>query len=309
MELTPIAKGVASYIPGLYEWRSRRRTLRTANADYCYTTWLSHLVQLNSSDQSSVPKTVAELGPGGSLGVGLAALLSGADTYYALDIVKYSEIDLSIALLDDLVALFRKRQPVEIAWTVRSSPLFPEHILTDDLLASTLAESRIDHIRRAIAASSGKSGPITIEYTVPWNDPAVIRRGEVDLIVSTSVLEHVDDLENTYDAFARWLRPGGRMSHLIDFRSHFNTKAWNSQWEYPESVWKLVVGRKPYLINRQPCSTHVAMMVARGFEITLELRQERQGTPRERLARRWQGMSDGDLNCIEALLQSKLAGG
>ena len=66
---------------------------------YCYEVWIKHLTMLNEHDSVPVPKTFAELGPGALLGVGLAALLSGADTYYALDIIKYSEVDLSLALL------------------------------------------------------------------------------------------------------------------------------------------------------------------------------------------------------------------
>ena len=307
MELKPVVKGVASYVPGLYAWRSRRGHLRTANAEYCYSVWLRHLILLDQSEGFTMPKTVAELGPGGSLGVGLAALLSGADTYYALDIVKYSEIESNLALLDDLVALFRNRTPVSTGYAGDShEPAFPHHILTDDVLAETLSESRLADIRRAIAAPDGRSGPITIEYTVPWSDPAVIRRHEVDLIVSYSVLEHVDDLPSTYDAFAQWLRPGGWMSHSVDFRSHFNTKAWNSHWQYSEPIWKLVVGNKPFLINRQPYSAHITEMKKRGFEITREAQQREQGLPREDLAPRWRNVSDDDYTCIEAMIQARL---
>ena len=177
------------------------------------------------------------------------------------------------------------------------------------MLAATLAEPRIEEIRRALTAPDGRAGSITIEYTVPWNDPSVIRRGEVDLIVSHAVLEHVDDLEDTYDAFAQWLRPGGRMSHQIDFRSHGLTKPWNGHWEYPDLVWKVIVGNKPYLINRQPCSRHVSLMTERGFEITRELRQRMQGIPREKLASRWQDMTDDDLVTATALIQGTAAGG
>lgn len=36
------------------------------------------------------PDTVAGLGPGDSLGFGLAALISGADKYFAFDVVEQS---------------------------------------------------------------------------------------------------------------------------------------------------------------------------------------------------------------------------
>jgi hypothetical protein len=308
VELKPVIKGVASYVPGLYSWRSRRMHLRTANAEYCYSVWLRHLLLLSQTEGFTIPKTVAELGPGGSLGVGLAALLSGADTYYALDIVKYSKIESNLDLLDGLVELFGNRTPVSTGYAGDSlqPPVFPHHILTDELLAETLAESRLADIRRAIAAPDGRSGPITIEYTVPWSDPAVIRRHEVDLIVSYSVLEHVDDLPGTYDAFAQWLRPGGRMSHSVDFRSHFDTKAWNSHWQYSEPVWKLIVGKKPFLINRQPYSVHIAEMKERGFEIIREWQKRELGLPREALAARWRNVSEDDYTCIEAIIQARL---
>jgi hypothetical protein len=157
-------------VPGLYALRSRRRHVQAANAKYCYEVWIKHLTMLNEHDSVPVPKTFAELGPGASLGVGLAALLSGADKYYALDIIKYSEVDLSLALLRGLVDLFRNRTPVYTGWPI-DSEVFPGHILTDDLLEATLADPRIEEIHRALTAPDGRAGSITIEYTVPWNDP------------------------------------------------------------------------------------------------------------------------------------------
>ena len=313
MELTPIVKGFASYIPGLYDWRDRRRVSHRTTAQYSYHRWLGHLALLNQRHSCPVPATVAELGPGASLGVGLAALLSGADTYLALDLVKYSDIESNAELLRELVTLFRSRAPLDWTWLHDSLGMptdfdtaFPRQVLTDEVLADSLADSRIDEIFRALEAPDGRSGSITIEYTVPWTDPAVIRRGSVDLIISNSVLEHIDDLDGTYDAFAQWLKAGGRMSHAIDFRSHALTKIWNGHWEYSEPVWRMIVGRKPYLINRKPCSHHIAMMAERGFNITLELQQRTAGIPRNKLAARWQDMADDDLTCSAAILQTRL---
>ena len=47
-------------------------------------------------------------------------------------------------------------------------------------------------------------------------------------------------------------------------------------------------------------------MKARGFELTLELRQRMQGLPCSNLASRWQGMSEDDVTCVEAMLQARL---
>ena len=53
---------------------------------------MTHLNRLNTNGFAGVPKTVAELGPGDSIGVGLAALLSGAKSYVALDIHNYYDV-------------------------------------------------------------------------------------------------------------------------------------------------------------------------------------------------------------------------
>ncbi len=307
MEILPVAKGIASYVPGVYAMRDRRRKFRTANAAYCYEVWIKHLTMLNEHARVPIPTTFAEVGPGGSLGVGLAALLSGADTYYALDVVKYSEIDRNLALLSDLVDLFRNRVPVYVGWPINKD-VFPGHLLSGDVLAETLAAPRIEEIRHALKAPDGRTGAITIEYIVPWQGSA-IREGEVDLIVSHVAMQAVDRLEDAYDAFAQWLRPGGRMSHLIDFSSQRFTKRWNGHWEYPDPVWKVIVGKRRNVINRQPCTTHLSLMTDRGFEITCELRERVQGIPRERLAARWQGISDDDLVTKTALLQARLSEG
>ena len=49
-----------------------------------------HLVMAHRSGLSTQPEVVAELGPGDSLGIGMAALLTGAEVYYAFDVVEYA---------------------------------------------------------------------------------------------------------------------------------------------------------------------------------------------------------------------------
>ena len=61
---------------------------------------------------STWPISVVELGPGGSLGTGLAALLSGADEYYAFDVVEYMAIEDNIKVFDLLVDLFMNPEKI-----------------------------------------------------------------------------------------------------------------------------------------------------------------------------------------------------
>jgi SAM-dependent methyltransferase len=147
---------------------------------------------------------------------------------------------------------------------------------------------------------------ITIKYVVPWSEPHVVMKESVDMILSHSVLEHVDDLEATYKAFALWLKPKGWISHQIDFRSHGLSKEWNGHWAYSDWLWRIIVGRRPYLINRQPCSTHLTLVKENGFEILCHLKRNRpDGIKRSQLAPRWGNLSEDDLTCSETFVQAQ----
>jgi hypothetical protein len=45
----------------------------------------------------------------------------------------------------------------------------------------------------------------------------------VDLVLSRSVFEHLDDVEGTTESLIRWTRPAGTHVHFIDLRDHFFT--------------------------------------------------------------------------------------
>ena len=182
-------------------------------AGYNYSVWLKHLAFLTRSGAEPViPETMAELGPGDSIGVGIAALLSGVERYYALDVQRYTNVEQNLAMLDNLVELFRSRKPCPSkGWPdfgfVLDEDGFPSSILTDERLERALEPKRIADIRTNIEQLDRASGPY-IEYHVPWTESGIIREETVDLILSHSVLEHIVDLETTYDACRRWLCPG-----------------------------------------------------------------------------------------------------
>ena len=91
------------------------------------------------------------------------------------------------------------------------------------------------------------------------------------MLCSQFVLEHVDNLLETYRAMQLWLRPGGFMSHFIDFRSHFMTKEWNGHWACSDRIWNLMRGKRPYMLNREPHSVHLRLMEQCGFEIVCDI--------------------------------------
>lgn len=311
MRLRSLVKGMVTFVPGM-QWVGSVGGGHTASAVYCYSVWLKHLTLLRQNGMESVPDTVAELGPGGSIGVGLAALLSGANHYVSLDVVPHTSTDRNLAVFDDLVQLFRRRAArPDKGWPdfddLLNPNLFPSHILTPDLLEKTLAPERIVRLRDAIANQDKQNGDaISIRYVAPWSDAGVVSESSVDLIFSHSVLEHVMDLEHTYRALYRWLRPRGRMSHQIDFRSHGLSPEWNGYRQYSEFAWKMLLGRRPFAINREPCSVHLGLLRETGFDITLMLKHMRNdGIMRSRLTSRWADLSDEDLNCSGLFVQAQ----
>ena len=133
----------------------------------------------------------------------------------------------------------------------------------------------------------------------------MIKKETVDLILSQSVLEHVVDLENTYRSSYLWLRPKGMMSHQIDYTSHKLSKRWNGFRKYSELMWKLINGKRTFLINRQPHSVHRNLLIKNNFEIKCELKNYRNGgIRRKELSEFWKDISDDDLNCSGAFIQA-----
>lgn len=290
--------GLATWIPG---YDHARTTGGTDSARYCYSVWLRHLVLAQTCrSRAGMPGIVAELGPGDTIGIGVAALLSGVEKYYALDLVRYSNSTRTRAIFDELVQLYGEKTPIPDG---REFPElkpgldcydFPHRLLSDDAMAVALAPGRIAAVRSAIDRAA--STPTMIVYQAPWDDPSIPQTGSVDFVFSQAVLEHVDDLEGAYAAMRRWLKPTGAMSHQIDFRCHRKADAWNGHWSYSDMAWKVVVGRRSYLLNRAPLSRHVSLLRKHGFHIASErLVRTPSSLRRSQLAARFRDLSEQDL--------------
>jgi hypothetical protein len=256
------------------------------------------------------PKIVAEIGPGDSLGIGLAALISGTEKYYAFDIFEYANYERNVRIFDELVKLFRKKEniPNEAEFPDLKPYLksydFPIHILTESRLSECLRQERVGAIREDLKMASNNKESC-IQYIVPWYDAKIIEGSLADMVFSQAVLEHVDDLEKAYEKQHLWLKPNGFISHQIDFRSHGITKEWNGHWRYSSFTWKLIQGSRIYSLNRQPHSVHIKLLEQNNFRITCDTKTENlEGIRREHLAAEFCGMSREDLVCSGAFIQA-----
>ena len=289
----------------------RGSTGGTDRAEYCYEVWMKHLTMLHAHGMEEVPRVLAELGPGDSLGIGLSALLSGVERYYAFDVVNYSNVEKNLTVFDELVGLFEARagRP-SLGWPdydgFLDDNLFPGGILTEERLSRALSHERIERIRDSIIDAESDKSMIT--YSVPWSGAGVIDRGRIETAISHAVLEHVADLDATYRDLSMWMKPGGLMSHQISFVSHGLTEEWNGHWAIPDPVWRMIMGRRSYLLNRRPCSEHIALIEKHGFEIIELMKKHRDdGIDRSRLTGRWKELSDDDLTCSDLYVIARKA--
>lgn len=289
-----------------------RRELGTGGTDqarYCYSVWLRHLICAGANGLNCAPRAVAELGPGDSLGIGLASILSGVERYYAFDVVAHASAQRNLAVFEELIELFRARADVpDGSEFPRVGPSlgdyrFPRQLLSEERLHHALDPRRLDRIRESLRnCASGRS---MIQYRAPWNTDDAIEHESLDMVFSQATLEHVDALQDVYRAMYLWLKPGGYMSHQIDFKCHGSAVQWNGHWTYSDFMWKLVRGKDTWLINRQPCSIHVRLTQDCGFRIVGQqfIRQPSSVTRRQ-LAPKFRALTDEDLTITDAFIEA-----
>lgn len=319
VRIKSLVSGVISCLPGANDWlfkryRQRKPKAGTSTARYCYSVWLRHLVSANKHGLiDGVPNTIAELGPGNSLGTGLAALISGVEKYYAFDVVTHATNEKNVNIFDELVSLFKNREKIPGSdecpsiKTELDDYRFPSDILDDAFLERMLDEKRISRIRNELIFTEDQ--PVesrVISYVVPWYDTNKVSENRIDMIFSMSVLEHIDDLQVAYERCFSWLKKGGVMSHEIDFRCHGHSDKWNGHWGYSDFIWRVIRGCRPYIINRAPYSSHARLLTESGFEIVADIpKYDDSGIARHELAPRFKYFSDGDLRTKYVYLLSR----
>jgi SAM-dependent methyltransferase len=260
------------------------------------------------------PKVVAELGPGRSVASGLAALLSGADTYICYEVEPHFDLDGALAELKELVELFRQRADLVAPSTSDVRPRldsyhFPLeavgglHRLEQGLQPERVRAIR-DALRRSAKGTAPTSAPVRIEYVTSWDRlAATLNHHPVDMVFSQAVMQYVEDVGQAYRHCFRWLRSGGWMSHQIDFSAHETACVWSGHWSYSDLVWRIIRGRKPFFLNRKPLSSHVDFARSAGFDLVAAvLTMDTNGIGRDELAPRFRHLTDQDLKTRSGFL-------
>ncbi|MDA8136953.1 MAG: methyltransferase domain-containing protein [Desulfobacteraceae bacterium] len=308
MKLKHFILGIITFLPGLNKFKAKG-TGGTDSARYCYSVWLRHMVMAKKNGLNPYPGIVAELGPGDSLGIGMAALISGCERYFAFDVVEHSNTEKNLQIFDELVSLFQNRTaiPGEEEFPEVKPYLddynFPADIYDEGRLSHALEESRLKKIRAAVGLPPGAESLLSCKTS--WYDDHALEKESLDMIYSQAVLEHIDDLRNAYRAMRLWLKPEGYISHQIDFKSHGTADEWNGHWMYSDLMWKLMRGKRPYLINREPHSAHLAILKEQGFKLLCDKKtQSKSNYTLDDLSQRFKSITDEDLITSGAFIQA-----
>ena len=265
--------GISTYFPFIYNLRSKRKgSGGTFSSRYCIAVWFRHLISIFGKTNKKKFNYIAEIGPGDSIGVGILALLLGAKKYYAFDVVKFADIDKNLIIFREIVRFLKNREniPNEKEFPKVNPMLndydFPSYIYSDEYLEHSLRDENLEKIEYSI--SNQNRDDSLIVYENEWDTfNSKVKENSLDLIFSQATMEHIDEVERSYETMNLYLRKGGLISHSIDFRSHGYASTWDGHWLYSDLYWKLLRGRRPYLINRLPLSKHIKFMKLNNFEI------------------------------------------
>src|SRR5262252_5189710 len=109
MSTFPLLRGLCTYLPGARRALAPQRAVKCETASYSYGVWMKHLALLWRSGMRKIPHSLVELGPGDSIGVGIAALLSGVDSYCGFDLMPFAKLRRNISVFNELVRMFQTR--------------------------------------------------------------------------------------------------------------------------------------------------------------------------------------------------------
>ena len=110
-----------------------------------------------------------------------------------------------------------------------------------------------------------------------------------------------DALRDTFIAMARWLKPGGVMSHQIDFSCPAG-HVWNHHWAFGDLTWTIIRGKRPYYVNRAPQSEYVKLAQEVGMDVVGVDPIPRDGLTRAESAARFKNLPEDDFHSAGALL-------
>tara|TARA_X000000950_G_C13896044_1_gene652819 strand:- start:1158 stop:2117 length:960 start_codon:yes stop_codon:yes gene_type:complete len=285
-----------------------RKGLIKNTARYCYSVWLRHIVIANKNGLNTKPKSVAEIGPGDSLGMALCALITGVEEYTIFDSQKNINKEVNYKILDDLIVLFRNMEdiPNEYEFPEIRPKLdnynFPREILSKSYLKKMLSNERLKNIRRYI--DSFNSNNSKIKYIFNFEKKII---SQFDLFISQAVLEHIDNLDEFFFFMRNALKENGYVSHQIDLKSHNISSKWDGHWQYSKIFWKVLRGNRLWFINRYTYSDYIKLFDKNRFRtLFIDRNIKIPSFNKSKLAKEFKYMSDIDRHTSGFFIQAEI---
>lgn len=239
----------------------------------------------SAAEQVLGGRTVVEYGPGDLPGVALLLMSLGARKVYCVDRFAMMHVDAKNAAVLQL------------------------------LIDEAQGEQRARMLACFKDPADLRAGfrPDKIEYLVTASGLSNLR-AQADLVISRAVLEHVDNLEATFDDMLAAMRPGARAVHFVDLKSHGLHRSNPLDFlEWSPLLWNLMFSHKG-VPNRWRADKYreivqrLPVQLLR-FEPTALAKESDVAQVRARLAEPFRGTSDADLRWMGILLAFEKARG
>lgn len=161
---------------------------------------------------------------------------------------------------------------------------------------------------RAVLKDHGSADEL-LQYESPWQASSVTA-GSVDLVITQVALQDMDHgeadsvLRDNLRIMAGWLKPGGVMSHQVDF-SCPGGDIWNHHWAFGDITWKIVRGKRPYYVNRVSLSQYQALLEQVGMSLVAVEPVTAAGLVRSECVDRFRSLPDADFQSRAALFVAR----
>lgn len=168
-------------------------------------------------------------------------------------------------------------------------------------------DAQLDQTQLESIARSAGCRPESLSWRVQRIDDLTTMPGEsVDLVLSHSVLEHVDRPSLLFGQLRRVLKPAGVMIHRVDYRDHFFKYPFHFL-QFSDSVWDRLLN--PGDLPRHRLPDHLRMLSESAFEtrtINVKHDRERFAMIKDMVHERFSGLGDDMLAVTSADLISEM---
>ena len=204
--------------------------------------------------------SVAEIGPGDSLTIGILMLLSGFGRYSAFDAYTYATIDSSFDYALASLEYLKSH--------TNSSFVYPQRNLK--AYDSTVSKYLTPLKDISINPSLVKETKSKLSYFSPYSF-FQLSNSRFHIIFSQACLEHISDINSFFEATYNSLLPGGIFLTQIDFKSHGRSLLWNGHYRYSEKQLLSINSKKAFRwINGLPPSYYLKLAQQVGFTVVYQ---------------------------------------